>query len=61
MQCSTKHGKYKITEDLIMTGFDTEFKNYLLSKGFQEDQKYLKTYNEMIEKEEKSSSCCLII
>ena len=61
LQCSTKHGKYKITEDLIMTGFDTEFKNYLLSKGFQEDQIDLKTYNEMIEKEEKSSSCCLII
>ena len=60
LMCSTKHGKYKITEDLIMTGFDTEFKNYLLSKGFERDEIDLKTYNTMIEREEKSSSCCLI-
>ena len=61
LMCSTKHGKYKITEDLIMTGFDTEFKNYLLSKGFEGDQIDLKEFNELIEREEKKSSCCLII
>jgi hypothetical protein len=61
LMCSTKHGKYKITEDFIMTGFDTEFKNYLLSKGFEGDQIDLKEFNELIEREEKKSSCCLII
>jgi len=70
--CKSKHGSYKITKDLTMTGFDKDFKNYLKSQGINDDEIKLKDIvdddpEEIEEKEEDSpqnqkvkSGCCLI-
>ena len=73
--CSNRHGNFVLTKDLVMTGFDDKFKNYLLSQGFDGDQIDLKEMDQMMElKDEEDnegtktqktdaekSSCCIIV
>ena len=40
--CKSKHGSYKITKDLTMTGFDKDFKEYLKAHGIEDDEIKLK-------------------
>ena len=47
--CSNRHGNFVLTKDLIMTGFDDKFKNYLRSQGFEGDQIDLKEMDEIVE------------
>ena len=67
--CSTKHGKYKITQDLIMTDFDEKFKNFLISQGFEGDQIDLKEFEylddsdlqeDTSQTQKAKSGCCLV-
>jgi ribosomal protein L4 len=40
--CKSKHGSYKITKDLTMTGFDKDFKEFLRAHGIEDDEIKLK-------------------